>query len=73
MILKVDEPGDLCRLCVEGWSSPHNKVIQRSDESLADWDLERMIATQESGDVPGQRRWEDNELPIGDSIDNLAR
>lgn len=71
MMLKVSSVGELCRMCQEGWESPTNKAIQRSTETLDDWSLEQLIATQETGDVPGQRRWEDNETCIGSLIDAI--
>lgn len=65
MRLPVDEVGALCRMCQENWVSPyaHNPTKQKP---LSEWSLEELVATQESGDVPGQAMWERNEVPVAD-------
>lgn len=57
-------------MCSEGWVSPTSKPGPKV-RPLNEWTLQELIDTQESGEVPGQRVWEDNEQPIGYDIANL--
>lgn len=66
MHLKVTAPGELCKRCHEGWEPPR-PPSPKAMKPLGEWSLEELIATQDSGTVPGQAMYERHETTFTDA------
>lgn len=65
-MLKVSQPGELCKRCEEGWEPPR-PASPKAMKPLSEWSVEELLATQESGLVPGQAQYERHEVTFTDA------
>lgn len=65
MHLPVSTTGELCKRCVEGWEPPARKNPKKM-KPLSEWSLEELVASQDSGLVPGQAMYERHETTFTD-------
>lgn len=61
MKVSVTSPGELCNRC-------DVRSTRSTVATLDEWTLADLIATQESGDVPGQAQYERFEVPTKPSL-----